>query len=784
MCPSAQRIFRLVLRGIADCSAGAEVMGDHASLSPLGQKPTVRPFAPDSHVPIVSTAGISKPNHLGGSGMVDINERFDGGLPNFQPPPAVGNRGQAQFASGLSVDELKLWLARQQSLEQQQQQWNAAKVGNGLPPYAPSPNTAFNRPPPIPTAAQRDAALVSQLRQTAAAPNPAVNQALQARISALHQQAQVTGQPARTNTQLQNAVAAWYLLNNGTPPSASTQMNNLYNVPGNNGYGQNTNIAAAAAAAAMLATSQRQNEVNLTQLLQAQQAAQAQDAARNQAVWLANSGANNFGGASRQFLLNAAARGANVRASPAQVALAQNTPQVQPAHALNAAANRQRAMNQAYANLQLPQSPAQAGPAAKRVPDHVQLQMLQAAIRNANANAAPAFAGVQKSQQFPPAAVGNNRTPDLNAALLEQIARLQLAGGQQPDNTFNMYANQQQADASTLLGLKRAATPTSYQQTSMSGQNLFDGHGLQYTEVRPVGFDPSGAAKHGIIGERSKAGRASVDVSSLSRAALHVSNLGRASLDARSLADPMVDTIGLQSPAFPTAQEANVERLSAESSAFGNGFKGPFFNPPRPQELEMFLNCVGKRFAQLNITVEQALTAGLLGGLSTAQVKILRDAHSAELEVLSSEANSVGVPSENGLPTLDEERLVPNESKGQISQEASETQTSTLGTAASVGPEEPASFNAFTYDFFGDSGKDGGLLEELEPDGEQGGLELTNAQDVEDHKMLASEGPTSKYRVSWGSDDGDNELARQDMPSVVSNLPTQLANLNWGTGFS
>lgn len=41
---------------------------------------------------------------------------------------------------------------------------------------------------------------------------------------------------------------------------------------------------------------------------------------------------------------------------------------------------------------------------------------------------------------------------------------------------------------------------------------------------------------------------------------------------------------------------------------------------------------IGRTLAQLNITVDSAVNAGLLGGLSASDVRIVGDAHNQELE--------------------------------------------------------------------------------------------------------------------------------------------------------
>ena len=46
------------------------------------------------------------------------------------------------------------------------------------------------------------------------------------------------------------------------------------------------------------------------------------------------------------------------------------------------------------------------------------------------------------------------------------------------------------------------------------------------------------------------------------------------------------------------------------------------------------LQDIGRTLAQLNITVDSAVNAGLLGGLSASDVRIVGDAHSQEAEKL------------------------------------------------------------------------------------------------------------------------------------------------------
>lgn len=74
--------------------------------------------------------------------------------------------------------------------------------------------------------------------------------------------------------------------------------------------------------------------------------------------------------------------------------------------------------------------------------------------------------------------------------------------------------------------------------------------------------------------------------------------------------------------------------------------------PGADQFLLAWVQDIGRTLAQLNITVDSAVNAGLLGGLSASDVRIVGDAHSQEVERMKAASAAPASQGAAGLLSL------------------------------------------------------------------------------------------------------------------------------------
>eukprot|EP00877_Chromochloris_zofingiensis_P002307 jgi/Chrzof1/12077/Cz06g20160.t1 len=419
-----------------------------------------------------------------------------------------------------------------------------------------------------------------------------------------------------------NAAAQMYALNNAAGRLGANGGGLLSQGGGHMPHGQllQNNIAAAAAANSALATAQLANANRNAELLaangllggqgglqggghqllpnqQQQQLLQQQllkggnaSISTSQAIHNAGLGLNQIRTGGQQAMANqlamqqAAQQQAVLQARQRQLAAQQAAAvaaQASQAYALSAAAKQAGLMNlPAAEQLRLLGRQPNAQP---------QQQQLSAAMLQVLRNNAAAAGGQQG------AGLGQGLERDVYLSkLLNSVA---MRPGDQP----TMQPTQMPTASSTaaLAGKQFAAglgNPNALGLAGGMGANLLD-RGL----LNRGAFEPPNPARVGVIGgERGK--RSSSEVGS--------------TLSGGSLS-------GLPGLGLPTAARSPSTGLGGSIGLAGEG------SLASPESVEMFLKAVGARLADLNITVEQALNAGILGGLSAAQVKILSDAHRA-----------------------------------------------------------------------------------------------------------------------------------------------------------
>jgi hypothetical protein len=216
------------------------------------------------------------------------------------------------------------------------------------------------------------------------------------------------------------------------------------------------------------------------------------------------------------------------------------------------------------------------------------------------------------------------------------------------------------------------------------------------------------------------------------------------------------------------------------------------------ENVDAFLKAVGKRFAALGLTTEQALEFNILQGLTKEQLAVLAESQNASLSGADAAAPQAagdaaaataavegaaagGEPAAHDDDEIDKklELLLEDDAKPVVPNTLDEATAAALLAMAQAAD---ANFNAFGYGFFNDPATTtNGLLGELELDagGLEGGLEDGEALEPQaDLSTLADFDPVDLAQLaSWGSIDASSaETAALAAALAAGALPVPVAS--------
>ena len=251
---------------------------------------------------------------------------------------------------------------------------------------------------------------------------------------------------------------------------------------------------------------------------------------------------------------------------------------------------------------------------------------------------------------------------------------------------------------------------------------------------------------------------------------------------------------GFRKPQYQQPVYADVMRQQAPSMYYQNGQVGipATDHPMRSTNSTQNLQDIGKTLAQLGISVEGAVNAGLLGGLSASDVRVVAESHRLACERVSFPNNGNGVSAAPAFPGV-----VKSQSFGNLSAPSPSSPVGSIGNVSSaslpVNTQQSALSPTSKSTSIAEDDHEQALLDQIVTDDPHQSMKK-NAVDQE-WLMSKVENSSSRFNAAqygfFGQDDDatvlsdELELYEEDQGQVREDdkLSDYLAGLKLGTGF-